>query len=84
MKPFYSGADSSSFDGPEILALIRELPPKERYALATIVRNKFNEDNKEKIFSFTRNWVLRHTYPDKFSKSRPFYEELQDLFFEVN
>jgi len=84
MKKFYSGADSNSFDGADILNLIRQLSPNERYILQRILEKKFDEENQNQMFSFTRNWVLRHTYPDKFSKKRPFYRELEELFLEVN
>lgn len=84
MKNFYSGADSINFNGQDILDLVRKLPITERRTLQKILEHRFDEENQEQIFSFTRNWVLRHTYPTKFSKPRPFYEELENLFLEVN
>lgn len=84
MKKLNSGADLSHFNKNDIIELIKKLPIEEQRILKKNIDNRFSPSQKEKIFSFSRNWVLRKIYPEAFKSTRSFADELFDILIEVN
>ena len=78
MKEFRNGSDSLLYTKTDIMKLVNKLNSSERKMLKARL-NEMNESERIRAFPKIRSWVLRRLYPNKFTSSVPFYEEMKDF-----